>query len=146
MTASIEPEQNCDTYAFSYPLPLQRKTGLDGMMLSKKEFFLLLSRDKESHDPKAAAFFREAASHCSDVDQFGYSVDRDGKCAILIGYDDWDELTDERKIFRGNCQATIAVLDRLRFDLEMAESLQLGPETVNHIRNSLNTLLTDIRH
>jgi hypothetical protein len=128
-------------YSFAYPAEIEAKTGLSGLTLPRREFYLTLARDVEHDAPERAAFFREVASHYPDCDGYGYHIDRDGNRAILIDFDDWDELTNEQRLLRGNRNAAIALLDRLRFHLEMMDDdIELKVE-VDNIRRALNDLV-----
>lgn len=111
------------------------------MTLPKREFYLTLARDVENDDPKRAAFFREIASYYPDCDRVGYQVDRHGNQNILIDFDNWDELSTEQQRLRGNRGATIALLDRLRFHLEMMDDDIALKEEVDDIRRALNELV-----
>jgi hypothetical protein len=111
------------------------------LKLPRRDLFLTLARDVEKDDPKRAAFYREVASHHPDCDPHGYEVDRDGNRNILGDYDDWDEINEEQQRLRGNRGAAIAVLDRLRFHLEMMDDdVELKAE-VDSIRRALNDIV-----
>lgn len=129
------------SYCFDYPPEIEAKTGLCGLAMSKREFYQILSRDVESDDPKLAAFYREIASYFPDCDQRGYQVSRDGNHNMLIDFDDWDELSTEQQCLRGNRGAAIALLDRLRFHLEMMDDDIGFKEEVDDIRRALNELV-----
>jgi len=128
-------------YSFGYPPEIEAKTGLSGLTLPRREFYLTLARDAEHDLPERAAFYREVASHFPDCDAYGHEIDRDGKRAILVDFDDWDELSDEQRLLRGNRNAAIAVLDRLRFHLEMMDDDVELQSQVDAIRRALNELV-----
>ncbi len=132
---------NDSCFSFEYPPEIDVKTGISGLTLPKREFYLMLARDVEIDAPERAAFYREAASHFPDCDGHGYEVDRDGNRRILVDFDDWDELTDEQRLLRGNRNAAIAVLDRLRFHLEMMEDEVELKDEVDTIRRALNDIV-----
>ncbi|WP_336802171.1 hypothetical protein [Kaistia sp. MMO-174] len=141
MANVLTPHRNADCYAFPYPEAIEKETGLSGLTLPIREFFEILARDLEKGNPEKAAFHRKVASHYSHCDANGCSIDRDGNGTILVDYDDWDELTDEQRLLRGNRNAAIAVLDRLRFHLEMMND---GPENkseVDDIRRTLGKMI-----
>jgi len=132
---------NSDCYSFDYPPEIEAKTGLIGLTLPRRDLFLTIARDVEVGDPKGAAFFREVASYYPDCDSRGYQVDRDGHRNMLVDYDDWDELSEEQQRLRGNRGAAIALLDRLRFHLEMMDDdVELKVE-VDTIRRALNDIV-----
>lgn len=128
-------------YGFDYPPEIEAKTGVSGLTLPKRELYLMLSREHENSDPKSAAFFREVASFYPDCDRQGYSVDCDRRGNILVDYDDWDELSEEQQRLRGNRGAAIALLDRLRFHVEMMDDDVELKDEVDAIRRALNDLV-----
>lgn len=132
---------NSNCYCFEYPHEIEVKTGVSGLTLPRREFYLMLARDLEKDDPKGAAFFREIANHYPDCDSRGHQIDRDGNRNILVDYDDWDELSDEQRLIRGNRNATIAILDRLRFHLEVMEDDVSLKEEIDTIRRAVNDLV-----
>lgn len=136
-------ETDC-VYMFDYPPAVVDKTNSSGLLLPKKELFQMIARERDKDDPVQAAFFREVASHYPEAGHDGYSVDRDGNRNILVDYDDWNELTDEQRLLRGNRNAAIAILDRLRFHLEMMDDNPDHKEKVDEIREGINELAKDI--
>lgn len=128
-------------YCFDYPPEIEAKTGIRGLTLPRRELYLLIARDREKDNPKSAAFFREVANLYPDCDSHGYQIERDGNRNILIDYDDWDDLSDEERLLRGNRNATIAVLDRLRFYLETMPDDVTRKEEVDDLRRGLNDLV-----
>lgn len=141
MTNSENIDGNSSCYYFNYPANVEAKTGVGGLTLPCHEFYLMLARDVEKDDHKQAAFYREIASGYPQCDDHGHEVDRDGNRAILVDYDDWNELSDQQRILRGNRNAAVAVLDRLRFHLEMMDDDAENKEEVDDIRNTLNELI-----
>jgi hypothetical protein len=136
---NVDGSSSC--YCFDYPPEIEAETGMRGLTLPRRELYLMLARDREKDDPKSAAFFREVANYYPDCDSRGYQIDRDGNRNILVDYDDWDELSDEERMLRGNRNAAIAVLDRLRFHLEMmGDNVELQVE-VDAIRRELNDIV-----
>lgn len=134
-SAVNEPAFFYNSAIFSIPFPAEiaAKTPLDGISMSFRDFFESMACKKEDYDPKYAALLREAASYYPEVDLSGlYPVERDSKGNALYDFDDWDEISDEKKINRGNINAAIAALDRLRFDLEMTGD---GPEHADRVTN-----------
>ncbi|TPK91150.1 hypothetical protein [Mesorhizobium sp. B2-4-17] len=65
--------------------------------------------------------------------------ERDGSGNILPEFDDWDELTDEEKLVRGNRLAAIAILDRLRFDLETMDDKSADADRISRSVACLQT-------
>jgi hypothetical protein len=141
MTGIENVDGNNACYSFDYPSEIEAKTGISGLTLPRREFYLTLARDVEHDAPERAAFYRDVASHYPDCDSYGHEVDRDGNRAILVDFDGWDGLSDEERLLRGNRNAAIAVLGRLRFHLEMMEDdVELKVE-VDTIRRALNDLV-----
>lgn len=62
---------------------------------------------------------------------------RDGRGNILGDEDDWDELTDEQKLFRGNLNAAIANVDRIRLNLETMIDRYEDAEDITRVRREL---------
>lgn len=132
---------NSACYMFDYPPEIEAKTGLSGLTLPRRDLFHTLARDLEDADPKRAAFFREVASYHPDCDSHGHEVDRDSHRNIMVDYDDWDELSEEQQRLRGNRGAAIAILDRLRFHLEMMDDNVELKDEVDTIRRALNDVV-----
>jgi hypothetical protein len=76
-----------------------------------------------------------------DCDSHGYEVGRDGHRNILVDYEDWDELSEEQQRLRGNRGAAVALLDRLRFHLEMMDDNVELKDEVDTIRRALNDIV-----
>lgn len=134
--------QQPETYLFSYPPEVAKKMGIGGFSMSIRAFFLHFAKVHEDSDPKYSALLREAASYYPDVDG-AYVLERDRNGNVVFEYDDWDELSEEHKVNRGNRQAAIAALDKLRLDLELMSDENRDKETVNHIRRSLAALTSE---
>jgi hypothetical protein len=126
---------------FDYPPEIEARTGLSGLTLPRRDLFHTLARDLEATDPKRAAFFRDVASCYPDCDPHGHEVDRDRRGNILVDYDDWDELSEEQQRLRGNRGAATALLDRLRFHVEMMDDDVELKDEVDAIRRALNDLV-----
>lgn len=121
---------------------IAQKYGLGGLAMSIREFFLCFAKFKEDRDPKFAALLREVASHYPDV-VCTYEFTRDKNGNVVFDYDDWDELSDNQRINRGNRLAAIAALDKLRFELELMSDEDEDKETVSSIRRGLAKLAPD---
>jgi hypothetical protein len=128
-------------YSFPYPPEIAAKTGSSSLLVPRKSIFEMMAREHDDDDPMQAAFYREVASYFPDADHSGYSVDRDGNRNILIDYDDWEGLTDAEKLTRGNRNAAIAVLDRLRFDLEMMNDDPVNNAEISEIRQAIAAVI-----
>jgi hypothetical protein len=128
-------------YSFAYPPEIEAKTGYSSLLLPRKGLFEMIAREHDEDDPMQAAFYREVASYFPDADINGYSVDRDGRRSILVDFDDWDGLDAAQQRLRGNRNAAIAVLDRLRFHLEMMDDDVDLKDEVDTIRRALNELV-----
>lgn len=135
---------NNSCVCFHYPKEIQEKEGVHGFTYSRKELFLLIAESKEKRNAKDAAFFRKVANYYPDCDRDGDSVQRDKDKNILVDFDDWDELSNEQRLVRGNRNSAIAVLDRLRFHLEMMEDEPENNEEVDDIRRGLNEITESI--
>jgi hypothetical protein len=119
MSEPFVPNMSCANFILPYPEEIEKKTGSSGMVFSIRELYLLLARQVDEKDPGEAALFRELADHYPDVEQ-GELIERDSRGNMVGESDDWDELTDEQKIHRGNAHAAIAAVDWLRYQLELA--------------------------
>lgn len=128
-------------FYFPYPGEIKKKIGgCDGILMPMRNVFEMFARENDNLDPKSAAFFRDVASHYPHCDSQGHGIDRNGNGAILYDYDDWDAMSVEEKELRGSCNAAIAVIDRLRFELEMMDNVD-RMEEVNIIRRTLADLI-----
>lgn len=136
MTEPFVPNMNCANFILPYPEEIAKETGSAGMIFSIRNFYLLLARQADDTDPRWAAELREIADHYPDSDG-GEIIQRDSRGNVLAEHDDWDELTDEQKIHRGNVNAAIAVVDRIRYELENAEFDYDVTEDVTRVRREL---------
>jgi pectin methylesterase-like acyl-CoA thioesterase len=84
-----------------------------------------------------AALLRKAAGYYHDTYPNGDVIIRDTQTNIVAEFDDWDELTDEQKIFRGNVNAAIANVDRIRYELEMLIDSYDEADDVTRVRRAL---------
>ena len=117
-----------------------KRTGATGWSVPMRDLYEHYAMKVEDRDPQFAARLRETATTLPIVDHPTNPTERDKNGNILPDFDDWDELTDEEKINRGNRLATIAILDRLRFELEMTSDNADDAERVTHIRRALADL------
>jgi hypothetical protein len=117
MTDPLYPIRNCHSFILPYPPEVEKKTGSAGMSFPFREHYLLFARQSDDTDPQEAAHFRELASYYPDVIG-GEMVYRDSRGNLIAEEDDWDDLTDEQKIHRGNVYAAIDVVNRIRSELE----------------------------
>ncbi|KOF16040.1 hypothetical protein AC244_21790 [Ensifer adhaerens] len=106
------------------------------MVFSIRELYLLLARQADDNDPKEAAALREIASYYPDVDR-GEIINRDSSGNIVADFDDWDELTDSQKIHRGNVNAAMDAVDRIRYELENADYHYDTIDDVTRVRRAL---------
>jgi hypothetical protein len=143
MTTAYEPHGNASCYCFPYPEAIAKKTGCYGLDIPIRDVFEMMAREAERRDPQSAAFFRSVAAyypHCCDA---GYEIERDRRGNAIPECHDWDGLTDDEKLTRGNINATIAILDRLRFDLEKMNDDPDNNNEVNEIRRGLAAIIED---
>ncbi|EJL51637.1 hypothetical protein PMI09_04427 [Rhizobium sp. CF122] len=138
-----KPDGNCECYLFDYPKEVTEKVGLHGMTMSKRELWETVARNFDKSDPKSAAFYREVAEHYPECDNSGYAIERNSRGAILFDVDDWDALSIEEKLTRGNINATIAILDRLRADLERMSDDPSNNDEIDEIRRALASIVED---
>lgn len=136
MSEPFVPNMNCANFILPYPEEITKNTGAAGMVFSIRELYLLLARQADDADPKEAAALREIASYYPDVDK-GEIINRDSSGNIVAEFDDWDELTDSQKIHRGNVNAAMDAVDRIRYELENAEYDYDTIEDVTRVRRSL---------
>ncbi|WP_157785399.1 hypothetical protein [Sinorhizobium fredii] len=139
MTDPMIPNMNCANFILPYPEEIAKKTGSSGMIFSIRELYLLLARQVDDSDPQEAAALREIADYYPDVDR-GEIVERDSRGNLVHEEDDWDELTDEQKIHRGNANAAIAVVDRIRYQLENAAYYYETADDVTRVRRELSAI------
>ncbi|MBY5439335.1 hypothetical protein [Rhizobium leguminosarum] len=133
------PEMNCASFLLPYPEEIAKKTGSSGMVFSIRELYLLLARQVEDTDPQEASALREIADYYPDV-YGGELVERDSRGNMVGDANDWDELTDEQKIHRGNANAAIAALDWLRHELEKATYHYETSDDVTRVRRELSEI------
>ncbi|MCF6369497.1 hypothetical protein [Rhizobium halophilum] len=143
MTTAYEPHGNNSCYCFPYPQAIVDQTGTHGLTLPIREVFEMIARDIESKNPRSAEFYRSVAAYYPHCDDAGHEIERDTRGDPLPDLDDWDELSDEEKLTRGNINATIAILDRLRFDLEKMNDDPDNNNEVNEIRRGLAAIIED---
>ena len=136
MTTPIIPNMNCANFILPYPEEIAKKTGSSGMIFSIREFYLLLARQAEGVDPQEATHLREIANYYPDVHD-GEIIERDSRGNMVAEDDDWDELTDEEKIHRGNVNAAIAAVDRIRHQLEGAAHDCDTTDDITRVRREL---------
>lgn len=137
MTTPFVPNMNCSNFILPYPEEVaEKKSGSMGITLSIREVYLMLAREYDDKDPQCAADLRAIADHYPDADD-GEIIDRDSRGNIISEEDDWDELTDEQKIHRGNANAAIAVVDRIRNQLESAAYYYETADDVTRVRREL---------
>ncbi|WP_152976048.1 hypothetical protein [Ensifer adhaerens] len=136
MSEPLVPNMNCANFVLPYPEEIAKKTGSSGMVFSIRELYLLLARQADDNDPKEAAALREIASYYPDVDR-GEIINRDSSGNIVADFDDWDELTDSQKIHRGNVNAAMDAVDRIRYELENADYHYDTIDDVTRVRRAL---------
>lgn len=139
MTEPFVPAVNRDSFILPYPEEIQKKTGSTGMVFSLRKFYLLLARQVDDTDPMEAAEFREIANYYLDVFR-GELVERDSRGNWVSHASDWDDLTDEQKMHRGNTNAAIAALDWLRYQLEGAADEYELSEDVACVRRMISNI------
>jgi hypothetical protein len=130
---------NGANFILPYPEEVAKKTGSSGMVLSVRELYLLLARQVDDTDPQEAAALREIADYYPDVDG-GEIIERDSRGNWVGDVNDWDELSDEEKIHRGNANAAIAALDWLRHQLESAAYDYDISEDVTRVRREISAI------
>lgn len=143
MTIAYEPHGNDSCYCLPYPEAIASQTGVSGLTIPIRDVFEMLARDVENRDPQAAHFYRNVAAYYPYCDDLGYEIERDRRGNVVVDGEDWDELTYDQKLTRGNINATIAVLDRLRFDLEKMNDNPENNAEVDEIRRGLAAIIDD---
>ncbi|MBP2486019.1 hypothetical protein JOH50_001746 [Rhizobium leguminosarum] len=136
MSEPLVPNMNCASFILPYPEEIAKKTGASGMVFSIRKHYLLLARQADDTDPKEAAALREIASYYPDVNE-GEIINRDSSGNIVADFDDWDELSDEQKIHRGNVNAAMDAVDRIRYELENADYDYDTIDDVTRVRRAL---------
>lgn len=130
------PNMNCANFILPYPDEIAKKTGSTGMVFSIRELYLRAAAEEDDKDPQWAAFLREVADYYPDVEG-GEIIERDSRGNMVGDAEDWDELTDEQKIHRGNANAAIAVVDWIRHQLEIATYDYETTDDVTRVRREL---------
>jgi hypothetical protein len=136
MSEPFVPSMNCANFTIPYPEEIAKRTGCTGMVFSIRELYLSAAAGVEDKEPEWAAFMREVADYYPDVDG-GELVERDSRGNLVFEEDDWDGLTVEQKLHRGNTNAAIAMVDRLRYQLENAQFDKSTAEDVTRVRRDL---------
>jgi hypothetical protein len=139
MSEPFVPSMNCANFIIPYPEEIAKRTGSQGMIFSIRELYLLLARQVDDTDPKEAAELRELADYYPDVYR-GEIMEHDSRGNWVGDANDWDELTDEQKLHRGNVNAAIAALDWLRCQLEGAAYEYDMTEDVTRVRRELSDI------
>lgn len=133
----VIPSMNMANFCLPYPDELAKEFGAVGFVMSIRRLYELLAKEADDRNPVEAALLRKAAAHYHDTYPNGDVIIRDSLTNIVAEFDDWDELTDEQKIFRGNVNAAIAAVDRIRYELEMMVDSYDEVDEVNRIRREL---------
>ncbi|WP_162764879.1 hypothetical protein [Rhizobiales bacterium] len=136
MSEPVIPDMNCAHFMLPYPEEVAKKTGSAGMVFSIREHYLLHARQLDDTDPQEAAVLRKIADYHPDTFE-GDIMERDSRDNWVGDANDWDDLTDEQKIHRGNTNAAIAALDWLRNELEKAAYYYEMSEDVTRVRREI---------
>ncbi len=139
MSEPFVPSMNCANFIIPYPEEIAKRTGSSGMVFSIRELYLRAAADADDKEPEWAAFIREVADCYPDVDG-GELVERDSRGNLVFEEDDWDDLTVEQKLHRGNANAAIAMVDRIRYQLENAQFDASTAEDVTRVRRELSDI------
>ncbi|MBD8891101.1 hypothetical protein [Roseibium litorale] len=137
---AIAPSTNMASFYLPYPEELAKELDASGFVMSTRRFYELLASETDDKKPVEAALFRRIASHYPDTFPDGEVINRDSQTNIIAELDDWDDLTDEQKIHRGNVNAAIANVDRIRYDLEMMIDSYDDTEEITRIRRELSKI------
>jgi hypothetical protein len=137
MSNTIVPSMNCANFCLPYPEELAKEFGVSGFVMSIRRLYELLAREADDKDPLKAALLRKAAQHYPDTYPDGEIIVRDSLANIVAESDDWDDLTDDEKVHRGNVNAAIANVDRIRYELEMMIDSYDDTEEVTRVRREL---------
>lgn len=138
--APVIPSMNMANFCLPYPDELAKEFGASGFVMSIRRLYELLAKEADDKDPVEAALLRKAAGHYHDTYPSGDVIIRDSLTNIVVEEDDWDELTDEQKIFRGNVNAAIANVDRIRYELEMRIDSYDDADDVTRVRRALSEI------
>lgn len=136
MSEPIIPNLNCAHFMLPYPEEVAEKAGSAGMVFSIREHYLLHARQLDDTDPQKAAVLRKIADYYPDTFE-GELKERDSRGNWVGDANDWDDLTDQQKIHRGNVSASIAALDWLRNELENAAYYDEMSEDVSRVRREI---------
>lgn len=131
---------NCANFCLPYPDQLAKEFGATGFVMSIRRLYELLAKEADDKDPAEAALLRRAAEHYPDTYPDGEIIIRNSLTNIVTEDDDWDDLTDSQKIHRGNVNAAIANLDRIRYELEMMVDSYDDTAEVTRVRRELASI------
>lgn len=134
---TVVPAMNIANFCMPYPDELAKEFGASGFVMSIRRLYEILARDADDRNPVEAILLRKAAEHYPDTYPNGDVIVRDSLTNIVAELDDWDELSDDQKIFRGNLNAAIANVDRIRYELEMMIDSYGDVDDVTRIRREL---------
>lgn len=137
MSEHFVPNMNCANFCLPYPDELAKEFGATGFVMSIRRLFELLAKEADDKDPVEAELLRKAAQHFPDTYPGGEVIVRDSLTNIVAEADDWDDLTNEQKIHRGNVNAAIANVDRIRYELEMMVDSYDDTDEVTRVRREL---------
>ncbi len=140
MSEHFIPNMNCANFCLPYPDALAKEFGANGFVMSIRRLYELLAREADDKDPVKAALLRKAAQHYPDTYPDGEIIIRNSVTNILADEDDWDDLTDSQKIHRGNVNAAIANVDRIRYELEMMVDSYDDTDEVTRVRRELASI------
>lgn len=128
---------------FPFSAEVTKRTNRSGWSVSMRDLYEHYAIKHEDSDPQFAARLRETATAFPIVDHPTNPTQRDKDGNLLPEFDEWSELSDEEKIFRGQVNATVAILNRLRFDLENLVYDDESDERVREARKALARLAFD---
>lgn len=134
---TFTPTMNMANFYLPYPDELAKEFGASGFVMSIRRLYELLAREVDDKDPVEAALLRKVAGHYHDTYPGGDIIIRDSLTNIVAESDDWDNLTNDQKIHRGNVNAAIANVDRIRYELEMMFDSYEDAEEVTRVRREL---------
>lgn len=137
MSEHFVPNMNCANFCLPYPDELAKEFGATGFVMSIRRLYELLAREADDKNPAEAALLRKIAEHYPDTYPDGGVIVRDSQTNIIAEHDDWDDLSDDEKIHRGNVNAAIANVDRIRYELEMMIDSYDDGEEVTRMRREL---------
>jgi len=137
MSEHFVPNMNCANFCLPYPDTLAKEFGAIGFVMSIRRLYELLAKEADDKDPMKADLLRKAAENYPDTYPDGEIITRNSLSNIVAEDDDWDDLTDIQKIHRGNVNAAIANVDRIRYELEMSIDSYEDTEEVTRVRREL---------